>query len=53
MQELQIYAFYPSRQYLDAKIRTWVEFARMELPGTLAADASSLMGFSVPRRPQA
>jgi DNA-binding transcriptional LysR family regulator len=53
MQELQIYAVYPSRQYLDAKIRTWVEFARMELPGTLAADASSLMGFSVPRRPRA
>jgi DNA-binding transcriptional LysR family regulator len=45
MQELQIYAVYPSRQYLDAKIRTWVEFARMLLPGTLASDAASMARF--------
>jgi DNA-binding transcriptional LysR family regulator len=50
IQELQIYAVYPSRQYLDAKVRTWVEFARTQLPDTLAADASSMVRFSVPSR---
>ncbi|HEY1998317.1 LysR family transcriptional regulator [Paraburkholderia sp.] len=35
-QHLNVYALYPSRQYLDAKIRTWVEFLREELPGALA-----------------
>jgi DNA-binding transcriptional LysR family regulator len=47
MQELNVYALYPSRQYLDAKIRTWVEFLRDELPATLAADAESLKEFVV------
>ncbi|MCY1273826.1 HTH-type transcriptional regulator dmlR [compost metagenome] len=32
---LNVYALYPSRQYLDAKIRTWVEFLRDCLPGML------------------
>jgi len=45
LQELQIYAIYPSRRYLDAKIRTWVEFLREELPGTLAIDLDSLERF--------
>jgi DNA-binding transcriptional LysR family regulator len=45
-QELHIYAVYPSRQYLDAKVRTWVEFARTHLPGTLASDASSMVRFA-------
>jgi DNA-binding transcriptional LysR family regulator len=43
MQNLNVYALYPSRQYLDAKIRTWIEFLRDELPTTLAADAASLL----------
>jgi DNA-binding transcriptional LysR family regulator len=34
-QHTNVYALYPSRQYLDAKIRTWVEFLREELPATL------------------
>jgi DNA-binding transcriptional LysR family regulator len=45
MQELTVYALYPSRQYLDAKIRTWVEYLREALPVTLAADAESLRQF--------
>jgi len=45
MQELTVYALYPSRQYLDAKIRTWVEFLREALPATLAADEESLNAF--------
>lgn len=45
MQEMNIYALYPSRQYLDAKIRTWVDFLREQLPPTLSADAQSLQDF--------
>jgi DNA-binding transcriptional LysR family regulator len=45
MQELSVYALYPSRQYLDAKIRTWVDFMRDELPATLARDVESLKEF--------
>lgn len=47
MQSLNVYAMYPSRQYLDAKIRTWVEFLRAEMPPTLAADEKSLQEFVV------
>ena len=45
-QEMNLYALYPSRQYLDAKIRTWVEFLRDELPATLAADQEELRQFA-------
>ncbi|WP_407315125.1 LysR family transcriptional regulator [Pseudomonas sp. nanlin1] len=37
LQELNLYAIYPSRQYLDAKIKTWVEYLRGSLPDLLAA----------------
>jgi hypothetical protein len=40
-----MFALYPSRQYLDAKIRTWVEYLRAELPAALAADEKSLQEF--------
>lgn len=42
LQELNLYAIYPSRQYLDAKIKTWVEYLRGSLPELLAADESDL-----------
>jgi DNA-binding transcriptional LysR family regulator len=45
-QEMNLYALYASRQYLDAKIRTWVEFLRDELPATLAADQQELRQFA-------
>jgi DNA-binding transcriptional LysR family regulator len=45
MQLLNVFALYASRQYLDAKIRTWVEFLRDELPAVLAADEKSLREF--------
>ena len=45
-QEMNVYALYPSRQYLDAKIRTWVEFLRDELPATLATDQAELRKFA-------
>jgi DNA-binding transcriptional LysR family regulator len=41
---LEVYALYPSRQYLDAKIRTWVEC----LPARLAADERQLQACSAP-----
>lgn len=34
-QHLNVYTVYPSRRYLDAKIRSCVEFLREELPATL------------------
>ncbi len=43
---LNIYVLYPSRQYLDAKIRTWVDFLRDELPATLAAEQAALKEFA-------
>ena len=45
-QEMNVYALYASRQYLDAKIRTWVEFMRDELPSTLATDQAELRRFA-------
>jgi len=32
LQEKSIFALYPSRRFLDAKVRTWVEFLKRELP---------------------
>lgn len=47
---LGVYALYPSRQYLDAKIRTWVEFLRDYIPRHLEADLRSLGECSRPER---
>ncbi|WP_165673122.1 LysR family transcriptional regulator [Metapseudomonas otitidis] len=44
LQCLNIYALYPSRQYLDAKIRTWVTYLRETLPDALQADEVELAG---------
>ncbi|MGN6085046.1 LysR family transcriptional regulator [Trinickia sp.] len=43
---LNIFALYPSRQYLDAKIRTWVDFLHDELPATLALEMATLRKFA-------
>ncbi|EKS70247.1 MULTISPECIES: LysR family transcriptional regulator [unclassified Caballeronia] len=40
--EMNVYALYPSRQYLDAKVRTWLDFLRGVLPETLKADVELL-----------
>ena len=45
-QELNLYAIYPSRQYLDAKIKTWVEFLRGTLPEILTAHQVELATYS-------
>jgi DNA-binding transcriptional LysR family regulator len=31
-----VYALYPSRRFLDAKVRTWVDFLKAELPRLFA-----------------
>lgn len=38
LQRLNAYALYASRQYLDAKIKTWVAYLREQIPLALAAD---------------
>jgi len=47
LQELNLYAIYPSRQYLDAKIKTWVEYLRGSLPDILAAHDADLQTFDL------
>ncbi|MGH8387874.1 MAG: LysR family transcriptional regulator [Pseudomonas sp.] len=37
-EELSLFAIYPSRKFVDAKIKTWVEFLKDYIPGLLAAD---------------
>ncbi|MBM7059089.1 LysR family transcriptional regulator [Pseudomonas sp. UL073] len=36
LRERAIHAIYPSRHYLDAKVRTWIDFLRDELPALFA-----------------
>jgi len=38
LEELNLFAIYPSRKFVDAKIKTWVEFLKNYIPGLLAAD---------------
>lgn len=42
LQKMHVYALYPSRKYVDAKTRTWVEFLRSYLPQVIASDMASL-----------
>ncbi|MGH8349626.1 MAG: LysR family transcriptional regulator [Pseudomonas sp.] len=38
LEELNLFAIYPSRKFVDAKIKTWVEFLKHSIPGLLASD---------------
>lgn len=38
LEALNLFAIYPSRKFVDAKIKTWVEFLKDSIPGLLAAD---------------
>ena len=42
LQSLTLHALYPSRQYLNAKVKTFVEFIRDFFPTILANDAAEL-----------
>jgi DNA-binding transcriptional LysR family regulator len=46
LQPLNIFAVYPSRQFLDAKIKTWVEFLREWIRVALTTDDAELRGLS-------
>jgi len=43
LRDLNLYAIYPSRQFLDAKIKTWVEHLRATLPQALASEERDLL----------
>lgn len=43
LRERSIFAVYPSRRFLDAKVRTWVEYLRAQLPALLAAISADLL----------
>ena len=45
LRERSIFAVYPSRRFLDAKVRTWVENLRVQLPALLAAISADLLAF--------
>jgi DNA-binding transcriptional LysR family regulator len=42
LQKTNVYALYPSRKFIDAKTRTWVEFLRTHLPKMIARDEALL-----------
>ncbi|TCG00914.1 LysR family transcriptional regulator [Paraburkholderia strydomiana] len=42
LQKMNVYALYPSRKFIDAKTRTWVEFLRTHLPKVIARDEALL-----------
>ncbi|MFM0060383.1 LysR substrate-binding domain-containing protein [Paraburkholderia phytofirmans] len=42
LQPLNVYALYLSRQYIDAKIRSWLDFVREDMPPALEADIAAL-----------
>lgn len=42
LQKMNIYAIYASRRYIDAKIRTWIDFLRTSIPEAMARDEQTL-----------
>lgn len=42
LQKVSVYALYPSRKFVDAKTKTWVEFLRAHLPQVISRDMSLL-----------
>ena len=42
LQKTNVYALYPSRKFVDAKTKTWVEFLRSHLPEVIARDMTLL-----------
>lgn len=42
LRERNVHALYPSRRFLDAKVRTWVDFLKAELPGLFAVHEAIL-----------
>lgn len=42
LQKMNVYALYPSRRFIDAKVRTWVEALRFHMPKMIARDEAML-----------
>jgi DNA-binding transcriptional LysR family regulator len=42
LQQMQAYAIYPSRQYLDAKIKTWVDHLKAYLPAVMEEEKQAI-----------
>jgi DNA-binding transcriptional LysR family regulator len=42
LQKTNVYALYPSRKFVDAKTKTWVEFLRAHLPQVIERDLALL-----------
>ncbi|MDB5982404.1 MAG: LysR family transcriptional regulator [Pseudomonas sp.] len=38
LEELNLFAIYPSRKFVDAKIKTWLDFLKNAIPEVLASD---------------
>jgi DNA-binding transcriptional LysR family regulator len=51
LQILNVYAVYPSREFIDAKIRAWIDFLREFLPPALATCSETLKAFTNARPP--
>lgn len=47
-EELNVFAIYPSRKFVDAKIKTWVEFLKHYIPVLLASD-EKIVGSAISR----
>ncbi|WP_165855539.1 LysR family transcriptional regulator [Marinobacter sp. JSM 1782161] len=47
LQTLNIHALYPSRQYLDAKVKTWLEFLQANLPQWVGEDEELVRAMSL------
>jgi DNA-binding transcriptional LysR family regulator len=50
LQKMDVYALYPSRKYVDAKTRTWVDFLRTHLPDVIARDEALLRALDKPEK---
>ncbi|MEM5312518.1 LysR family transcriptional regulator [Paraburkholderia sp. JHI869] len=51
LQRMNVYALHPSRKFIDAKVRTWVEMLRARVPEMISRDVEALN--SIARAPQA
>ncbi|MCA7982393.1 LysR family transcriptional regulator [Burkholderia vietnamiensis] len=52
LQKMNVYALYPSRRFVDAKVRTWVEMLRAQVPGMIAHDVEMLQAIARESEPQ-
>lgn len=46
LQKMNIYAIYASRHYIDAKIRTWIDFIRVSMPEAMKRDEQALLALA-------